>query len=51
MATIPGLELFSVRTFAEPYPARMKMAGWLSAIPPLRNHLSPGLVYARAASA
>lgn len=47
LATIPGLELLSVRTFAEPYPARMKKVGWLSAIPPLRNRLAPGLVHAR----
>ncbi|MCG9915233.1 MAG: class I SAM-dependent methyltransferase [Phenylobacterium sp.] len=50
LSTIPGLEPLSVRTFAEPYPARMKMAGWLSAIPPLRNQLAPGLVHARVAS-
>ncbi|MEM8634967.1 MAG: class I SAM-dependent methyltransferase [Pseudomonadota bacterium] len=48
---IPGLELITVQSYAEPYPQAMRLYSALSTIGPMRNKMSPGLVHARVIAA
>ncbi|MEM6900873.1 MAG: class I SAM-dependent methyltransferase, partial [Pseudomonadota bacterium] len=48
---IPGLELITVQSYAEPFPQAMRLYSALSTIGPMRNKMSPGLVHARVIAA
>ena len=45
IARIPGFEIRSVRTYAQPFPQRTRFYNLLSHIGPVRNLLAPGLVH------
>lgn len=44
---IPGLEVVSVQTYADPFPERTRLYWMLARIPPIRRRLAPSLVHAR----
>ena len=44
---IPGLEVVSVQTYADPFPERTRLYWMLARIPPIRRRLAPSLVHVR----
>lgn len=45
IASVGGLSILTAATFADPFPRRVGLVRWLSAVPPIRNRLAPGLVH------
>lgn len=45
--SVDGVSVVTSRTFAEPFPQRMKMFRLLAAIPPARDRFAPALIHAK----